>query len=57
MDVLKVEETSGHTLHHNCYKSVQGILVKADYAPIKSSHLGTHLCSGFSLKISPLGIL
>lgn len=42
MDVLKVKETSGRISHHNYHKSVQGILEKADYAAVKSSHLGPY---------------
>lgn len=57
MHILKVKETSGRILNHNYHKSVQVILVRADYAPVKSSHLGTHLYSGLSLKISLLKIL
>lgn len=57
MHIPKVKETSGRILNHNYHKSVQVILVRADYAPVKSSHLGTHLYSGLSLKISLLKIL
>lgn len=53
----KFNDTSGHVFHQNYHKSAQGILVRADYAPVKSSHLGTHLSCDLPLKISLLEIL